>query len=99
MTLQLWEVLLPARLPLKLHRAWDEKVGLLCGGCTIIQQVDGVWKPNQSRQVRREKMLAVRVAVSLDKLDELLGMTAVHYDQTAIMAYKISDDVRFYTYE
>lgn len=81
MTLQLWEVLLPALPRPDLCQGWTEQ------GYIVIDTVND-----------RHAMI-LRVAVAPDKLEALLHLIAEQYPKQEVVAYKISNDVRFYTYE
>lgn len=94
----LWEILVPrafndgTAVPVEHHHAWDDKVQSIAGGLTILKTAKGVWQSPQGR-VFREEMIPVRIACSETQMREIIYLTIRHYDQEAVMAYCISEQV------
>ena len=95
---KLWEILVPVAdnngklFKKKYHRQWDTKVVAIANGLTILSPNKGSWISSTGK-LFREKMIPVRVACTKRQLENILGITADHYSQQAVMAYKISDEV------
>lgn len=94
----LYEILVPTvryngkPFHLRYHRIWDEKVRAISGGLTIMEPVKGQWiSPNND--LFKERMIPVRFIASREQVEKIIEMTLIYYEQDAIMAYKISDEV------
>lgn len=99
----MWEVLVPTerRVPpmrgnlhytTRFHRVWDAKVRDITGGLTVFPPVKGHWL-SQDGELFHERMIPVRIAATRAQIDEIVDMTLVYYDQLAVLAYKVSDEV------
>lgn len=101
--MELWEILVPTQwndgTPIKLahHKVWDKNIKALTGGITILVPAKGQWISAEGVTFN-ERMIPVRFAV--DELNErhiemtvirIMQFTCQHYDQEAIMCYKVSD--------
>jgi hypothetical protein len=103
MTKQLWEILVPTEKPpcfigtnryftLRYHKLWDQKVIKITGGLTILAPGKGSWvSPNG--HFFKERMIPVRIACTKEQIENVMDITAEHYGQIAVMAYKVSDEV------
>jgi hypothetical protein len=65
---------------------------VLAGGLTIFRSATGEWV-NQSGTIFREKMIPVRVACSEEAIRRIIDFTIQHYDQEAVMAHRLSEQV------
>jgi hypothetical protein len=96
----LYEILVPAYwpngefIPIEYHQEWDKHVRELSNGFTILRSAIGEW--NDGDKIIRERMIPVRFIADKEKLEMLLKYTKSFYNQSVIMAYKISDEVIFY---
>ena len=82
----------------RFHRVWDAKVREISGGLTILTPAKGQWKsPNGELFV--ERMIPVRIICTLERIEDIAKMTAVYYDQLAVLYYRISDHAVIYTNE
>jgi len=95
----LWEILVPTvrrkdgkPIRTRYHRVWDGKVRAIAGGLTILQPAKGQWV-SPSGELFSERMIPVRVACSEEQIDKIADMTAVYYDQLAVMYYRVADKV------
>jgi len=94
---EMWEILVPAsnkiqEFTYEHHKAWDEFVIGISGGITIMKTVKGEWvSPNNVRF--KDRMIPVRVKCDSFDMDKIIDFTIKHYDQEAVLAYRISDDV------
>jgi hypothetical protein len=96
---ELWEILVPTirrttgtPYRTRYHRVWDAKVLAISGGLTIMHPTkNGQW--NHEGEVHEDRMIPVRVMCTREQIEEIIELTLEHYDQLAVMAYKISDEV------
>lgn len=100
-----WEILVPRQLndgtfvKLKHHRVWDEKVREIAGGLTVmVPTVKGEWIASDGN-LFVDSTIPVRICCSREQIEKIMDMTAVHYQQKAILAYKVSDEVILKEYE
>ena len=95
---ELWEVLVPrvfnqgVEIPISHHRVWDEKVRQVAGGLTILKSAKGVWV-SPTGEIFQEGMIPVRISCSEEQIRKIIDLTIDHYDQKAVMAYRVSDFV------
>ena len=99
----LWEILVPTAIddhPVKIqyHKIWDDKVRAISKGLTILKPAKGQWI-DPSGKLYAEGMIPVRIACSEDDIEEIMKITADHYNQIEIMAYRISRCVKFYKHD
>ena len=94
----MWEILVPTirndgtPIKTKYHKGWDEKVKSISGGLTILTPTKGKWvAPCGTEFV--ERMIPVRVIATRKEIESIIDMTMEYYDQLAILAYKISNEV------
>jgi hypothetical protein len=98
MNQEMWEILVPAhnnagwKYPLEHHKMWDDFVKKMTGGVTIMKTTKGQWV-SPVGWVYLDKMIPCRILCNKDQIDSIIDFTLEHYDQEAVMAYKISDDV------
>jgi len=98
MTKQLWEVLVPTMFndgrPVKVayHREWDKKVMEISGGLTIMKPSYGKWASTKGIEYA-ERMIPVRIVCTEEQAEEIVQMTMDHYEQLAIMAFRVSNSV------
>lgn len=96
--MDLWEILVPTisnegkPYRTRYHRVWDAKVRSITGGLTIMAPAKGQWK-SLTGDLYVERVIPVRIACSRDQIDAIIDITMKYYDQLAVMAYKVSDDV------
>lgn len=97
--MQLWEILLPTfnRYGLEItmvhHKAWDRKILEISNGLTLMHEKRGRWL--SSNTTIEEKMVAVHIAATRNQMRSIAKLTKEHYEQDAVMYYKISDEVYF----
>lgn len=96
--LQVWEVLVPAsrgkqHFAYEHHKAWDAKVRAITGGLTIMAAAKGEWVNEADGSLHTDKVIPVRLACREDQIGEIIDITLEHYKQTAVMAYKVSEQV------
>ena len=93
----LWEILIPTVRPdgrpirTRFHRVWDAKVVAISGGLTIMQPSKGQWVHKD--ELFKERMIPVRLIATRKQMDKIIDMTMIYYEQLAVLAYKISEEV------
>lgn len=101
---QLWEILVPTvrndgrPFRLRYHRIWDAKVREISGGLTILPVAKGQWvyrSPNNpaEAQLFKERTIPVRIMATEEEINSIVDFTLKYYDQIAVMAYRIADEV------
>lgn len=96
--MQLWEILVPTiradgkPIRTRFHRVWDKKVREITKGLTIMPPSKGQWV-SPSGKLFTERMIPVRIACTRDQMDQIIDMTAAYYEQEAVMAFLISNEV------
>ena len=95
----LWEVLVPrcandgTEYTVEYHHIWDTKVRHIAGGITILRTAKGQWiNPDGVSFI--EEMIPVRIHCSEAELEEIIDLTLEYYDQEAVFAYKVSEEVK-----
>lgn len=73
------------------HKVWDKHVEGISGGLTILTPGKGTWL--HEGQTVRERMIPVRIMCTREEIDKIVDMTIRYYDQLAVMAYRVSDEI------
>lgn len=74
------------------HRVWDKYVYGITGGLTILRPSVGKWiSPTQ--ELYEERVIPVRIACTAEQMDKIARYTLNHYDQEAVLFYKLTSDV------
>ena len=97
--MELWEILVPTMrrdggrpFTTRYHRVWDTKVRKISGGLTVMHPTkNGQWIHEE--QLHMDRCIPVRIMCNREQIKEIIEITLEYYDQLAVMAYKISDDV------
>ena len=95
----LWQIFVPVsdntgtEFPIMKHKDWDYKVRDIAGGLTINKRSRGMWQSPMTGKMFEEKMIPVTILCTKGEIEKILLMTIAHYDQYAVMCYKISDDI------
>lgn len=95
---QMWEILVPTvrrdgrPIKARFHRVWDKKVYEITGGLTILTPSKGKWICPEG-ELFEERMIPVRIACTREQIDTIVDMTIEYYEQKAVLAYKISEEV------
>lgn len=71
---------------------WDARVKDISGGLTIYPPVHGVWISDAGDEYK-ERMIPVRIMATRAQMVDICAMTKTYYEQLAVLAYRISDDV------
>lgn len=97
MSKELWEILVPTvrndgrPFRTRYHRVWDKKVEAISGGLTIHPPGKGYWL--HEGQSQRERMIPVRIMCTREQIDRIVDLTLEYYEQVAVMAYRVSDEI------
>jgi len=95
MKTELWEILVPAsgnndkEFTYEHHKAWDAFVKELTGGVTIMKTAKGQWVSPHG-QLYVDRMIPCRIICTKEQINKIVDFTIKHYDQEAVLAYKIS---------
>ena len=95
---ELWEIMVPTvtnegkPIRTRFHQVWDRKVYSLSSGMTILRPAVGKWV-SPFGKLFTERMIPVRIACNRNQIEEIIDFTMKYYDQLAIMAYKVSEEV------
>ncbi len=98
----LWEILVPTMkdgVPVRtrFHREWDRRVRAVAGGLTIMHPARGQWIAPDGT-LFSERMIPVRIMCGRDSIEKIADITAQHYNQQAVMFYRVSDEVEIKNY-
>lgn len=103
----LWEILVPRKynngkpVSTKHHKNWDQKVQRIINnnGITILQPtIKGEWISTEGK-IYIDSTIPVRIVCTREEINKICDMTAKHYNQLAVMTYKISDEVIIKNYD
>jgi hypothetical protein len=100
---ELWEILVPTTKPDNLpgknryftkkhHQQWDARIIAIAKGLTILSPSKGSWV-SHGGDLFKERMIPVRISCNRKQIEKIMAITAKHYSQQAIMAYKLSSEV------
>lgn len=96
----LWEILVPTvrraddkPIRTRFHRVWDEKVRAISGGLTVMTPAKGQWVCPKTSELFVERMIPVRFLATQEQMNEVVDMTAVYYDQLAVLCYAVANKV------
>ena len=96
--MDMWEILVPTisnegkPYRTRYHRVWDRKVREISGGLTVMLPAKGQWV-SPSGHIHLERMIPVRIIANRDQMEEIIVLTMKYYDQEAVLAYKLSNEV------
>ena len=99
--MELWQILVPTvsnegkPYRTRYHRVWDAKVREITGGLTILKPAVGQWV-SPDGELFKERMIPVHIACTREQIEQICAMTAKYYDQLAVMAHRVSDEVIIY---
>ena len=100
-TKHMWEILVPTVRPntcgekyfrTRYHRVWDAKVRDITCGMTIMPPTRGQWVSPHG-VLFEERMIPVRLLATREDIERVIDMTLEHYEQEAVLCYRISDEV------
>ncbi len=93
----LWEIFVPAsskdnNFTYEHHKIWDNFVLNISGGLTILRTGKGQWICPEGK-LFKDRIIPVRIACTHDQIEEIIDFTIKHYNQEAVMCYKLSPEV------
>lgn len=94
---KMWEILVPAsnkqlEFTYEHHKAWDQFVISVSGGITIMRTARGQWV-SPDNVIFKDRMIPVRIKCTRKQINRIINFTISHYQQEAVLAYKVSDEV------
>ncbi|NCN51857.1 hypothetical protein GW931_02500 [archaeon] len=95
----LWEILVPKfsnekkEFEIKHHQKWDKQIRKISGGLTILRTAKGQWI-NINEKLFAEETIPVRIYCCEEDIDKIMNYTLNYYDQEAIFAYQVNDNVK-----
>jgi hypothetical protein len=98
MTEELWEILVPAsnnkdqKFTYEHHKEWDAFVKKITGGVTIMKTAKGQWVSPHGK-IYVDRMIPCRIVCTEEQINEIIDFTLEHYNQEAVLAYRISTNV------
>lgn len=99
----LYEILVPTQtnegkpIRTRQHREWDTRVRRISGGLTVLTPAKGQWV-SPDGVLFKERMIPVGIMCTAEEIEDIAFMTAMFYQQQAVMFYRVSDDVRIERY-
>lgn len=101
--MKLFEILVPTlmgktdkKIKKKYHKIWDRFVRSISKGLTILKPTLGQWVDPGSEILFEEEMIPVRIACSKKQIKEIAKFTIKHYQQKAVMFYRLSKKVEIF---
>ena len=96
--LHLWEILVPTIMndkPVRTvhHKEWDKYIQKIANGLTILKPTKGKWLEPIVGKLHEERVIPVRIACTRNQINLIINFTINHYNQKAVMAYKLSEEV------
>jgi len=93
----MWEIFVPAsnndmEFSYEHHKMFDEFVKQKAGGITILRGAKGEWISPEG-DLYKDRIIPCRICCTRDDMDCIMRFALNHYNQKAIMAYKLSDQV------
>lgn len=96
--IKMWEINVPAstgddRFSFEHHQEWDKKVRTISGGLTVYKGAKGQWLHPETNELYQDRMIPVRIACTHPEIREIMRITLEHYEQEAVLAYLVSEQV------
>ena len=98
METELWEILVPAsnntdqKFTYEQHKEWDAFVKKVTGGVTVMKTAKGQWV-SPTGKLYIDRMIPCRIVCDEQQISEIIDFTIKHYNQEAVLAYRISTNV------
>jgi hypothetical protein len=71
---------------------WDKKIIEITGGLIVLTPAKCAWVSPKG-DLFCERMIPVRIACTRQQIAQIIRMTLNYYEQKAVMAYRVSDEV------
>lgn len=75
----------------KHHREWDRQVRKITSGLTILPPSKGQWVDESDGKLYVDRMIPVNLIATEEDMEAIAKITMRHYDQLAVMFFKLSD--------
>lgn len=75
----------------KHHREWDRQVRKITNGLTILPPSKGQWVDESDGKLYVDRMIPVNLIATEEDMEAIAKITMRHYDQLAVMFFKLSD--------
>lgn len=72
------------------HREWDKRVRRITGGLTILPPAKGQWEHEGT--LYRDRVIPVYVIATEEQMRRIAKITMEHYNQLAVMVFKVSSE-------
>jgi len=94
---KLYEILVPAsgnqeKFSYEHHKIWDAFVMEISKGITVMKTGKGEWISPEG-DLYKDRVIPCRVACTTEEIHKIIDFTITHYNQEAVMAYCISEEV------
>lgn len=93
----LWQIMVPCNYndgrPVKTrhHREWDRQVRKITNGLTILPPSKGQWIDESDGKLYVDRMIPVNLIATEEDMETVAKITMRHYDQLAVMFFKLSE--------
>lgn len=93
----LWQIMVPCNYndgrPVKTrhHREWDRQVRKITNGLTILPPSKGQWIDESDGKLYVDRMIPVNLIATEEDMEAVAKITMRHYDQLAVMFFKLSE--------
>jgi hypothetical protein len=71
---------------------WDKRVRKISNGLTILPPAKGQWVNEKDGTLYVERVIPVMIIATADQMKKISKITAKHYDQIAVMYFKMSSE-------
>ena len=73
------------------HRVWDSYVRNITCGLTIMPPSKGQWVDKTDDKLYMDRVIPVNIIATEEEMNKIADITMKHYDQLAVMYFKLSD--------
>lgn len=93
----LWQIMVPCNYndgrPVKTrhHKEWDRQVRKITNGMTILPPSKGQWIDESDGKLYVDRMIPVNLIATEEDMETVAKITMHHYDQLAVMFFKLSE--------
>jgi hypothetical protein len=91
----LWQIMVPCNwndgrpVRTRHHKEWDRRVRKITGGLTVLPPGKGQWE--NEGVLYSDRVIPVNVIATENQMNQIADITMQHYDQLAVMYFKVSD--------
>ena len=93
----LWQIMVPCNwndgrpVRTRHHKAWDEKVRNITKGLTILPPGKGQWVDPSDGVLYVDRVIPVNIIATEEQMERISDITMKHYEQLAVMYFKLSE--------